>query len=136
MLFFEMPLVYSLENKRSPLQIILVGYAFLGLCYVAFLALPTIIVVPFIAIALLTIGEMLCFPFSNTYALQHATPATRGKYMALYTVSWSIAHISAPTLGFQIVEHFSYNVLWSLMIVLAILACLGVWLLQGNFLKK
>lgn len=133
--FFEMPLVYKLEHRKSLLPIILIGYALIGLCYVCFLGLPKGLFMAAVAIVMITLGEMLCFPFGNTYALHQTNGHNKGKYMAFYAMSFSLAHVIAPSLGFQVAEHYGYPVLWMLLIVLAALACWGILILQKRSLK-
>jgi predicted MFS family arabinose efflux permease len=127
---FEMPLVYQLEKRRSLLQNIFLGYVLIGLCYLCFLSLPFGLLMAFLSIVILTLGEMLCFPFSNTYALQQTKTHNKGKYMAFYAMSFSLAHVIAPMLGFQIAEHFGYTVLWWVLLLLAAISCWGIWVLQ------
>ncbi len=128
--FFEMPLVYKLEHRKNLLQIVLVGYALIGLCYVCFLGLPKGLFMASAAIVMITVGEMLCFPFGNTYALQQTNSHNKGKYMAFYAMSFSLAHVIAPSFGFQVAEHFGYPVLWMLLIILAILSCWAIIVLE------
>ena len=126
----EMPLVYKLEHISQLLKIVLAGFLFMGGCYLVLLVLPAGLWAGLLAIGFLTIGEMLCFPFGNTYAVQQATTETKGRYMALYAASWSVAHIVAPTLGFQIAGYWSYNHLWLFLILLSIISATGAYFLN------
>jgi MFS family permease len=60
----------------------------------------------------ITVGEILSFPFSNTYALLFSKDHNRGKYMGLYTMTFSVAHIIAPLSGLKIAELYGFNTLW------------------------
>jgi MFS family permease len=49
---------------------------------------------------LITLSEMFAMPFMSTYAITKAPQQlAMGQYMALYSMSWSIAQILAPMVG-------------------------------------
>lgn len=115
---FEMPLVFKLERKKL-LPVIMAGYIFMAFCYLALFLVPSGLLVAIFGIALLTIGEMLSFPFGNTFAIQQSNTYNRGKYMAFYSMSFSLAHIVAPSMGFQTAALWGYSALWCLLIGLS-----------------
>ncbi len=131
----EMPLVKYLENSRyTKTGIMLVG---LVLTLLSFLVLITsswagIVVVGMI---LMTVGEMIAFPFSNAFAMERATKGNQGQYMALYSISFSVAHIFGHNSGMHLIAHVGYNTTWVVVSVLALLGVACLWLLQ-NILKK
>ncbi len=55
---------------------------------------------------------MLSFPFSNTFALTFANDQNRGKYMGLYTMTFSFAHVIAPIGWFKFTDLYGYNMAW------------------------
>lgn len=69
-------------------------------------------------------------PFSNVFALERSTPATRGQYMALYSSSWSVAHTFAPMLGLLVANAWGFRTLWYVLGGLSVLAFLGYQLLE------
>ncbi len=116
----EMPTVGFLERKAFPkIRIIIVGSFVMASSF--FLLLINfwagILVVSMICIS---IGEVLTFPFSNAFALSRAPRGQEGRYMALYTMSFSLAHIISSKLGFEIITRFGYQINWLFM------ACIGV----------
>ncbi len=127
----EMPFVYTLERKamrRLPLigkGALLIGASFFMLELSDFWGGVLIL-----SVITVTFGEMLTMPFSNVYALERSTPATRGQYMAVYSGTWSLAHILAPALGMQIAQHWGFNTLWYVLTGLCIVAFLGYRLLE------
>jgi MFS family permease len=70
----------------------------------------------------ITVGEMFIFPFSNAYALSRAPKGQEGKYMAFFTMSFSLAHIGSSKVGMEIVSQFGYNVNWIFMGLLGVSA--------------
>ncbi|WP_433830870.1 MDR family MFS transporter [Flavobacterium anhuiense] len=116
----EMPTVGFLERKAFPkIRIIIVGSFVMASSF--FLLLINfwagILVVSMVCIS---IGEVLTFPFSNAFALSRAPRGQEGRYMALYTMSFSLAHIISSKLGFEIITRFGYQINWLFM------ACIGV----------
>ncbi|QQR85857.1 MAG: MFS transporter [Flavobacteriales bacterium] len=110
----EMPLVRYCEDRRIGLHailrtsVVLFVFSFLVLNWfpnIAFL---------WVGMVFMTVGEMLNFPFMNRFANERADRGQPGAYMALYTMSWSAAHIIGHTLGLQLVDRFGYSATWYL----------------------
>ncbi len=116
----EMPTVGFLEKKGfAKIRIIILGSFVMASSF--FLLLVNfwagMLVVSMICIS---IGEVLTFPFSNAFALSRAPRGQEGRYMALYTMSFSLAHIISSKLGFEIITRLGYQINWLFM------ACIGV----------
>jgi predicted MFS family arabinose efflux permease len=116
----EMPTVGFMERKSFPkIKIIILGSFIMASSF--FLLLINIwagmLVICMICIS---IGEILTFPFSNAFALSRAPRGQEGRYMALYTMSFSLAHIVSSKVGFEIISRFGYQINWLFM------ACSGV----------
>jgi predicted MFS family arabinose efflux permease len=127
----EMVLVFKLEGKRSPVQYISTGAFLIGLSFLV-LNLPlAVISVALLAMIILTAGEMLMFPFVNTFWVSRSNEYNRGQYAALFTMSFALGQVLAPTFGSQIVQHSGYTVLWYVVFGLCIVASIGFY----NFKK-
>ena len=118
----EMPLLYTLESKLKPVINVVIGSILMGLGFYVFTLIPAPYVAALVYTLFLTFGEMLSFPFSNNYALSFATDHNRGKYMGLYTMTFSTAHIIAPLAGLYMVQHYGFSNLWRGSAVLCIAA--------------
>lgn len=120
----EMPIVHSLEKgKLENLKIVIGGSFLLLLSFLVLNAGPWI-GLAVMGIVLMTFGEMLGFPFSNSYALDRSKLGNQGSYMALYSMSFSFAHILGPNLGMQFSARFGFEATWYLMAGICLLACL------------
>ena len=91
-----------------------------------------------VCMVLLTIGEMLNFPFANSYAMGRATGKTQGRYMAYYTMGFGITTILAPMVGLQIADHWGFRTLWNVIGAIAVVATVGTlwwepWADQAGF---
>tara|TARA_R100000935_G_C2823320_1_gene160915 strand:- start:455 stop:1672 length:1218 start_codon:yes stop_codon:yes gene_type:complete len=131
----EMPLIKYLENKKvTAIFHVIIGTILVGLSFVA-VNLTGWIGVLLIGMVLMTIGEMIAFPFSNTFALTRADKGKQGSYMAVYSIAFSISHIFGHNSGMQLISKFGYVFTWNVMIVLAAVAC-GLLIYLSYLLKK
>ena len=111
----EMPIVSYIEkHKISRPKIILLG-AFLMAVSFFFLEYTGSAIILIVMMLFMTLGEMLIFPFANTFALSRAPKGHEGRYMAIFTMSYSLAHILSAKTGFTIIDLTSYNVNWLFM---------------------
>ena len=127
--FLEMPIVsYSQRKGIDKLKIILWGSFLMAISfYVLLINIWAGVLV--ISIIFITIGEMFIFPFSNSFALSRAPKGHEGRYMALFTMSFSLAHIASSKTGLEIIDQYGYQSNWFVMGTLGILAVLGcIWL--------
>jgi predicted MFS family arabinose efflux permease len=82
-----------------------------------------------LSMIIITFAEMVGFPYTNAFAMKRAKAGNEGRYMALYTMAFSLAHIISPKLGLDVVAKYGYQsnfILISLIAFVAIL--LSVWL--------
>ena len=81
---------------------------------------------------------MLSLPLINAVVAARASPRTRGRYMALYTMAFSLAFVFAPALGTLVYQRLGSDVLWHGIGVLGIvlwlwaLAIRHLWPAQGT----
>ena len=116
----EMPTVGFMERKAFPkIKIIILGSFVMSLSFFLLLinVWAGILVISMICIS---IGEILAFPFSNAFALSRAPKGQEGRYMALYTMSFSLAHIISSKIGFEIITRLGYQINWLFM------GCIGI----------
>jgi predicted MFS family arabinose efflux permease len=85
---------------------------------------------------LITFGEMLAFPFTNNFAMSRAPIGKEGKYLAMYTMAFSTAHIFSAKTGMEIIERFSFETNWIVMGSLGLVAFLLMIWLQKTVQKE
>jgi len=131
----EMPLVSWIESKKiSNPKLFFYSSFLMGISFV-FLLFDSFWEILILHMFLITVGEMISFPFTNTFAMSRAKKGHEGSYMAWYSMSFSFAHIFCPILSFTIIEQFGYKTNWSLTAIYGLAAMLlSVWLYQ--ILKK
>jgi len=115
-------LVHQLEiRKVSQIKVVVWSFYFIVLSY-AVLLFTDLDFILIISISAISFGEMLGFPYTNSFAMKRAKPGMEGSYMALYTMSFSVAHILSAKIGLGVIEKYGYATNWVLMILLCILA--------------
>ncbi|MFV8226749.1 MDR family MFS transporter [Christiangramia aquimixticola] len=132
---FEMPLIKFMENRKySSITYVILGTILTGISFLVInLTGWTGILV--VGMFLVTIGEMIAFPFSNSFALNRSDGKKRGSYMALYSIAFSISHIFGHNTGMQLIDNFGFTFTWNTMFAFAVLACILLVILK-NLLRK
>ena len=128
----ELPLIYTLEKRYTPIMLVIIGGVLIAISSLAFILIPYVIVASLTYIIIGAIGEMLSFPFSNTYALSFCNNLNRGKYMGLYTMTFSLAHVIAPFAWFKCIDLLGYNMTWIFGCGMAIVACGLLYMIFGS----
>lgn len=130
---FEMVMISKIENKRSPIFYIMTGVLLIASSYLI-LMLPKLIpvILAILSMIMFTLGEMFALPFINTFVMSRTNSGNRGQYAAGYTLSWSLAQVIGPASGFYLAEHFGYNWLWFLLVLLLAACAYGFKLLSAN----
>jgi len=78
-----------------------------------------------LAMAIITIGEMLHIPVAQGVAARFAPAHMRGRYMAVYGLSWAIPHTFGTLAAGLIMDHFDPNLIWLLGGGISLLAAAG-----------
>jgi predicted MFS family arabinose efflux permease len=131
----EMVLVYKLENRRNAVLYMMLGAFLIGFAFLI-LNISSVIHIALISMIVITFGEMLLFPFMNNFWVNRSTENTRGQYAALYTMSFSLAIVLAPTIASQIAARAGFATLWIVDFILCIFAAGGFYLLKKRMLNK
>ena len=132
---FEMPLIKWLDTpKYSKVKLIAIGLFLTSLSFVI-LNLSTWVGILLVGMLLMTVGEMIAFPFSNSFAVERAKKGNQGEYMALYSISFSLAHIFSHNSGMQMIAKYGFEFTWNFLTLLA-LAGVFILLILLRVLKK
>jgi predicted MFS family arabinose efflux permease len=127
---FEMPLIKWLEDlKKAKVKLIAIGLFLVAMSFVV-LNLTSWIGILILGMFLMTIGEMIAFPFSNAFAVERAKKGNQGEYMALYSISFSLAHIFSHNAGMQMLDKFGFEFTWNVITVIALVGVAILFLLM------
>ncbi|MGS2763618.1 MDR family MFS transporter [Sinomicrobium sp. M5D2P9] len=132
---FEMPLVSYIEKIKTDkpkliyISAILMSVSFLILLYPGWTGILVV------SMAIITLGEMIGFPYTNAFAMSRASKGREGRYMALYTMSFSLAHIWSAKTGMELIDRWGYNANWLFMSGLGFISVIcALWL--RNMIRK
>jgi predicted MFS family arabinose efflux permease len=135
--FAEMPIVSYVErHKMDKIKVITLG-TFLMTISILLLLINSWSGILIVMMFFITVGEMLSFPFSNSFALSRAPKGHEGRYMAIFTMSFSLAHILSAKVGLVIIDKFEkyggngYQANWLFMSILGFMAVfMGIWVVK------
>ncbi|WP_341225125.1 MFS transporter [uncultured Arcticibacterium sp.] len=126
---FEMPMVNWIEKKKIPeikliyFSSILMMLGFVVLVYQAWVGILII------SMVLITLAEMVGFPYTNAFAMKRAKSGNEGRYMALYSMAFALAHIVSPKLGLDFIALYGYKANFILISILGLVSVgLCIWL--------
>lgn len=133
--FMEMVLVYKLENRRHALTYMMLGSLLIGVSFLIFNIAPLFVFV-LLQMIIITLGEMLLFPFMNNFWVSRSNEFNRGQYAAVYTMSFSLAIVLAPTFASQLATWLGFSILWVINFILCTVAAAGYFLLKKKLTNE
>jgi len=129
--FMEMPIVSYIErNKLNKVKVVSLG------CFLMSVSLFLMLInfwagILIIMMLFMSVAEMFAFPFSNSFAISRAPKGHEGRYMAIFTMSFSAAHILSAKIGMGIVDNFGYQMNWLFMGILGLIGTTaGYWVMR------
>lgn len=132
----EMPLIKWLENSSyTQVGLMIFGALLVGGSFIVLIMTSWVGILIF-GMLLMTIGEMIVFPFSNAFAMQRGKRGKLGEYMALYTIAFSISHVFGHNAGMQMIDNFGYDKTWIVMAILAIFCIIILVLLKKSLVSE
>jgi len=89
-----------------------------------------------LAMAFITIGEMIVFPVGQGLVTSFASEDKRGRYMAVYGFQWTIPNLFGVLLAALVMEYIGPNWVWYFSGILSFIAMIGFWLLHASTRKR
>ena len=132
--FLQFPITRRLE-KNPPMLMMAFGAIFVagGLLLYGFVGTYWLFV---IAMAILTIGEMITVPVANALVASFSPEEMRGRYNFVYGLSWGISFAVGPWLAGLVMDNYDPNWLWYACGIIGMLAMLGFIVLHWNTRTK
>lgn len=137
--FLEMPIVSYVErNKIDKVKMVTLGCLMMAISLFLML-INTWVGILVVMMVLMTFAEMFAFPFSNSFAMSRAPKGHEGRYMAIFTMCYSMAHILSAKVGMSIIDYFKklygleigYQANWIFMGILGLIGVLlGIWTMK------
>lgn len=120
-LLFELPIVKYIESRKiSKLLMVSYGVLAMSIGYL-FLLIENNVFSLIMMMILMTVGVMLTFPFANSFVKNRSQKKQEGKFMSVFTMSYSLAQIVSTKTGMEIIEKFGYRANWIFLFVLGLI---------------
>ncbi|MCJ7650644.1 MAG: MFS transporter [Candidatus Lokiarchaeota archaeon] len=126
-------------SKYAPMKVIAIGALFymVGFGMYGFISAVYLF---FIAMIIITIGEMIVTPIQQTTVALFAPEDKRGRYMAMFGFHWLIPNLFGVLAAGLIMDSIGPNWVWYIAGILSLITVIGFWLLNGvtkkRFLKE
>jgi MFS family permease len=116
-------------SKYAPMKVMIFGTFFymIGFSMYGFVSAVYLF---FIAMAIITIGEMIVVPVAQSAAAYFAPEDKRGRYMAVFGMSWAIPNLFGVYAAGLVIENLGPNWVWYLSGILCMISIIGFWLLH------
>ncbi len=121
--------VSRLIRHRAPFLMMAFGTLFYMIGFSLF-GIVAAYVLFMLNIVIITIGEMIVVPTSQSIAANFAPETMRGRYMAIFGLSWAIPSTIGPGAAGYILDHFNPNLLWFIGGALCGLSAIAYYLLH------
>jgi MFS family permease len=103
--------VSRLIKRRPPFLMMAFGTVFYMIGFALF-GVVTIYALFALNIVIITIGEMIVVPTSQAIATNFAPETMRGRYMAIFGLSWAIPSTIGPGAAGYILDNYNPDLLW------------------------
>lgn len=114
-ILFELPIVRFVEEKNID-RIKVISFGILSMSISLLLMLISgwsgVLI---LMICFMSIGIMLTLPFANSFAMGRVHMNLKGRYIAVFTMSYSFAHILSAKISMTIIESLSFQANWLFM---------------------
>ncbi len=116
-------------SKRPPLLMLALGTAIFGVGFLMYGFVATFALF-LVAMAIITIGEMIITPVGQAFVARLAPADMRGRYMAMFGFSWAVPHAVGPLLAGLIMDNADPNWVWYTAGITSAVAVMGYTVLH------
>ncbi len=88
-----------------------------------------------VAMLVMTVGELIIVPTSSTYVANIAPADMRGRYMSIYGLTWSFGQMFGPVLGGMLNDNLGPRFIWIGGLTIGLISAFGLYLLSRRVLK-
>jgi MFS family permease len=85
-----------------------------------------------LAVVILTIGEMVSAPTSQALAARFSPEDMRGRYMAVFGLSWALPSTFVPLVSGYVMDNYNPNWVWYICGALGAVSVLGLFILEAR----
>jgi MFS family permease len=125
---FQFWLTRRMEGQK-PMLMMALGTAFYAIGFAMYGFTSTYVMFLF-AMVVITIGEMIVSPVAQSVVADFAPEHMRGRYNAVFGITWGLAFAAGPYLAGLILDNYNPNWLWYACGIVALISALGYFLLN------
>ena len=122
-------------SKYAPMKVMAIGTLFYVVGFGMYGYISTVFLF-FIAMIIITIGEMIVTPIQQTVVASFAPEDKRGRYMAMYGFSWGIPNLFGILVAGLIMVNIGPNWVWYIAGILSLISVVGFYSLNGVTNKR
>lgn len=132
----EMPIIYYCEKKNISYKPMVLGAALIGLSFLFLIFdFQLVWLSIFLFNFVISIGEIINFPFISTLSILRANEDNKGAYIAFMTTMFSLAFLLAPMVFMPFIEKTGYTFIWITCCIVSLISAYALYLLKPSFEK-
>jgi MFS family permease len=135
MVVFFQVLVTQWTKQHAPLRMIAFGMFFYAIG-VGSVILGTGFWGFWMSMVIITIGELIIVPTSSTFVANLAPADMRGRYMSIYSLTWSLSIGTGPLLGGFLSDTFGPPAPWIGGLLIGLISTITFFIIERVFYKK
>lgn len=130
----EMPIIYNFEKRKLSYKPMVWGAALIGFSFIFLIFdFQFVWLSIFLFNFVISIGEIINFPFISTLSILRAQKDNKGAYIGFMTTMFSLAFLLSPIAFMPFIEQLGYQTIWIICGVVSILSALALQLLKPSF---
>ena len=135
--FTEMPIIYGFEKAKLAYKPMvwgagLIGLSFLFLIFDSKMVWLSIFLFNFV----ISIGEIINFPFISTISILRANNDNKGSYIGYMSTMFSLAFVLSPLAFMPYINQLGYQTIWIICCVVSLASAVALHLLKPSFEKS
>lgn len=135
--FTEMPLIYFCEKRNLAYKPMIWGAVLIGLAFVFLIfELHFVWLSIFLFNFVISIGEIINFPFISTLSILRAQKDNKGVYIGYMSTMFSLAFVLSPLVFMPYINELGYQLIWIICCVVSLISALALYILKPSFEKS
>ncbi len=134
--FTEMPIIFGFEKRNQAYKPMVWGAILIGLSFIFLIVdLNFIWLSIFLFNFVISIGEIINFPFISTLSIIRANKDNKGSYIGYMSTMFSLAFVLSPLVFMPYIEILGYQNIWIICCGVSLFSALALHFLRPSFEK-
>lgn len=132
----EMPIIFGFEKRNMAYKPMVWGAALIGLAFLFLIFdLQFVWLSIFLFNFVISIGEIINFPFISTLSIFRSNKENKGAYIGYMSTMFSMAFVLSPLAFMPYIEILGYQNIWIICCVMSLFSALALHFLRTSFEK-